>query len=117
MHMSRVNFNKQYKDLLLKNINLILAFNINIISQAIEHLNISSAFIVYTAIKLNFLLVARVAQWVEHVNIIVIFKLCVVTVVRIPKAIFIIVTIENTFVFIFIKFSFFCNILSPFYLI
>ena len=64
----------------LENINLILAFIINMISQPIEHLNISSAFIeihgvlfntidVYTAIKLNWLSVAWVAQWVEHVNI------------------------------------------------
>ena len=61
---------------------------INIISQPIEHLNISSAFIVlynlygnvrdvvllntinvYTAIILNWLSVAWVAQWVEQVNI------------------------------------------------
>ena len=69
----------------LENINLILAFIINIISQPIEHLNISSAFIVrlirkctwyffntidvYTAIKLNWLSVAWVAQWIEHVTI------------------------------------------------
>ena len=59
----------------LENINLILAFIINIISQSIEHLNIIflndifNTIDVYTAIKLNWLSVAFVAQWVEHVNI------------------------------------------------
>ena len=69
----------------LENINLILAFIINIISQPIELLNISSGvhritnteihvvlFITidkYTAIILNLLSVACVTQWVEHVNI------------------------------------------------
>ena len=69
----------------LENINLILAFIINIISQPIELLNISSGvhritnteihvvlFITidkYTAIMLNLLSVACVTQWVEHVNI------------------------------------------------
>ena len=63
----------------LENINMILAFIINIISQPIEHLNISSAFIVgfirkctcstvnvYTAIMINCL---SFTQWVELVNI------------------------------------------------
>ena len=71
--------------LLLSNINLILAFIINIISQLIWHLNISPAFIVrtntevhwvlyitidvYAAIMNNCLLVVCVAQWVEHMYI------------------------------------------------
>ena len=37
----------------IENINLILAFIINIISQPIEHLNISSAFIVYSNTFVN----------------------------------------------------------------
>ena len=53
----------------LENINLILAFIINIISQPIELLNISSAFNVYLIRKCNWISVACVAQWVEHVNI------------------------------------------------
>ena len=62
---------------------------------------------VYTAIITNCLSVACVAQWVEHVIIAVIFK----------AATFIIVTIVKSFVFIFIKFSPFCYIVSPFNLI
>ena len=76
-----------------KILNLILAFIINIISHLIEHLNVSPAFIVsknkemhavlyittdvYIAIMNNYQSVACVAQWVEHVNTAVIFKLCV----------------------------------------
>ena len=37
----------------LENINLILAFIINIISQPIEHLNISSAFIVCSNMEMH----------------------------------------------------------------
>ena len=104
----------------LENINLILAFIINIISQPIELLNISSAFIVYTntemhmilfntidiytAIMLIWLSVAYVAQWVEHGNIAHIF-LSSALLVRIPYATFIIVTIEKAIVFIFITCS------------
>ena len=44
------------------------------------------------------------AQWVEHVNIAHLF-LSSALLVRIPYATFIIVTIEKTVVFIFIKFS------------
>ena len=57
----------------------------------------------YTAIMLNLLSVAWVAQWVEHVNLhTYILKLCVVR--SNPARDFIIVTIENTFVFIFFNF-------------
>ena len=55
---------------------------------------------------LNWLSVAWVAQWVEHVNLhtyTYILKLCVVS--SNPARDFIIVTIEKTFVFVFIKFS------------
>ena len=55
---------------------------------------------IYTAIMLNWLSAACVAQWVEHVNIAHLQFLA-----RIPYATFIIVTIEKTIVFIFIKFS------------
>ena len=52
---------------------------------------------------LDWLSAAGVAQWVEHVNLhTYIFKLCDV---RILYATFIIVTIEKTIVFIFIRFS------------
>ena len=53
---------------------------------------------------LNWLSAACVAQWVEHVNIALIF-LSSALLVRIPYATFIIVTIEKTIVLIFIKFS------------
>ena len=53
---------------------------------------------------LNWLSVACVAQWIEHVNIAHIF-LSSALLVRIPYATFIIVTIEKTIVFIFNKFS------------
>ena len=53
---------------------------------------------------LNWLSAAFVAQWVEHVNIALIFLISALL-VRIPYATFIIVTIEKTIVFIFIKFS------------
>ena len=60
---------------------------------------------------LNWVSVACVAQWVEHVNIAhLYFKLCA----RITYATFISVTIEKTIVFIFIKFVSFCNIVSLF---
>ena len=49
--------------LLLKNINLILAFIINIISQPIEHLNISSAFIVYTNTEMHVVLYKTIAVY------------------------------------------------------
>ena len=107
----------------LENINLILAFIINIISQPIELLNISWAFIVdtnterhvilfntidiYTAIMLIWLSVAYVAQWVELVNIAHIFFLSFALLVRIPYATFIIVTIKKTIFLFFIKFSLF----------
>ena len=53
---------------------------------------------------LNWLSVACVAQWVEHMNIALIF-LSPELLVRIPYGTFIIVNIEKTIVFIFIKFS------------
>ena len=43
-------------DLLIEIINLILAFIINMISQPIEHLNISSALIVYTSTGMTMVL-------------------------------------------------------------
>ena len=59
---------------------------------------------IYSAIMFNWQSVACLAQWVEHVNIASLyFKLCVVS--TNPYATFIIVTIEKTIVFIFIKFS------------
>ena len=54
---------------------------------------------------LNWLSVACVAQWVEHVNIAHLLFLSLALLVRIPYATFVFVTIENTNVFIFIKFS------------
>ena len=62
---------------------------------------------IYTAIMLNWLSVACVAQWVEHVNIAhTLIFLSSALLVRIPYATFIIVAIEKTIVFfIFIKFS------------
>ena len=71
---------------------------------------------VYTAILHNCLSVACVAQWVEHVNIAPLF-LSSASLVRIPFTTFFIVTIVKNFVFIFIKFSPFCNMVSPFYII
>ena len=69
----------------LENINLILAFIINIISQPIElliyifgvhritntdmHVVLFNSIDKYTAIMRNWLSVPCVAQWVEHVNI------------------------------------------------
>ena len=53
---------------------------------------------------LNWLSAACVAQWVEHVINTVISLSCALL-VRIPYATFIIVTIEKTIDFIFIKFS------------
>ena len=101
------------------NINMILAFIINIISQLIEHLNISPAFIVrsktkkhvvlyiaideYTTIMKIGLSFACVAQWVEHVNIAQL--LSSTSLVRIPYATFIIV--KNV---VFIYFLFFCKL-------
>ena len=120
--------------LLLLNINLILAFIINIISQLIEHLNISPTFILHTNMEMhvvlyiaivvdtfteimnNYLSVVCVAQWVEYKNIAQLF-LSSVSLVRIPYASFTIVTIVKTCVFIFIRFSLFCNIVSLFHLI
>ena len=43
-------------DLLIEIINLILAFIINMISQPIEHLNLSSALIVYTSTGMTMVL-------------------------------------------------------------
>ena len=61
---------------------------------------------IYTAIMLNWLSVACVAQWVEHVNIAHLYSLSSALLVRILYATFIIVTIEKTIVFlIFIKVS------------
>ena len=57
---------------------------------------------VYTAIMRNWLSVAWVAQWVEHVNIAHFYFLSSALLVRVPyAATFMIVTIERTFVFIF----------------
>ena len=57
-------------------------------------------------------MIAWVAQWVEQVNIAqLFFKCCVVSSNPVHNITFIIV---KTFVFIFIKFSPFCNIFSPF---
>ena len=94
-----------------------MALIINIISQLIEHLNISPAFIACTntevhvviyitidiliAIMNTFLSVACVAQWVEHLNI-AHLSFSSASLVRIPYETFIIVTIVKTFVFIFI---------------
>ena len=69
------------------------------------HVVLFNTIDVYAAIMVNWLSVAWVAQWVEHVNIANLYFLSSVLLVRIPYATFIIVTIENTFVFIFIKFS------------
>ena len=44
----------------LENINLILAFIINIISQLIEHLNISLAFIVWSHTEMHVILYSTV---------------------------------------------------------
>ena len=54
---------------------------------------------------LNWLSAAYVAQWLEHVNIAYLYFLSSALLVRILYATFIIVTIEKTIVFIFIKFS------------
>ena len=47
-------------DIYLENINLILAFIINIISQPIEHLNISSASIVCSNTEMHVILYSTV---------------------------------------------------------
>ena len=60
---------------------------------------------IYTAIMLNWLSVACVAQWVEYVNIVHLDFLSSALLFRVPYATFIIVVIEKTIVFIFIKFS------------
>ena len=67
---------------------------------------------IYTAIMLNWVSVACVAQWVEHVNIAHMF-LSAALLVRIPYATFIIVTIEKT-CFYFYQILPFCNIVSLF---
>ena len=104
-----------HQNILLLNINLILAFIINIISQLIELLNISPASIVRTNTKMHVVLyitidttimkiclsVACVAQWVELVKLARYF-LSAASLVRILYATFIIL---KTSVFIFIKFS------------
>ena len=54
---------------------------------------------------LNWLSVACVAQWVEHLNIAHLYFLSSALLVLILYATFIIVTIEKTIVFILIKFS------------
>ena len=59
---------------------------------------------IYTAIMLNWRSVTCVAQWLEHVNIALMF-LSSALLVRILHATFIIVTIEKTIVFILFKFS------------
>ena len=68
------------------------------------HVVLFNTIDICTAIMLNWLSIACVAQWVEHVNIEHLF-LSSALLVRIPYATFIIVTIEKTIVFIFIKFS------------
>ena len=76
----------KHKGIYLENINLILAFIINIISQPIEHLNISSAFIVKRIRKctLYFFLHNRciyryqLPGWLSGLHT-YIFKLCVVS--------------------------------------
>ena len=50
--------------LFLENINLILAFIINIISQPIEHLNISSAFIVCSYTEMHVMLYSTVNVYI-----------------------------------------------------
>ena len=73
---------------------------------------------VYTCTEImnNYLYAVCVAQWVEYMNIAQLF-LSSASLVRIPYASFTIVTIVKTCVFIFIRFSLFCNIVSLFYLI
>ena len=79
------------------------------------HVVLFSTIDVYTAIKLNWLSVAWVAQWVEHVNIAhLYFKLCVVS--SNPARDIFFVTTLKTFVLFFLIFSF-CKIVSPFILI
>ena len=53
-----INFSQGFsqKVVILENNNPILAFFINIISQPIQHLNISSAFIVYTITEMHMVL-------------------------------------------------------------
>ena len=58
---------------------------------------------IYTAIMLNWLSVTCVAQWVEHVNISLMF-LSSALLVRILHATFIIVTIEKTMVLFYLNF-------------
>ena len=53
-------FNLHMYMLYLENINLILAFTINIISQQIEHLNISSGFIVCSNTEMHMILYSTV---------------------------------------------------------
>ena len=68
------------------------------------HAVLFNTIVRYTAIMLHWLSVARMTQWLEHVNIAHIF-LSSALLVRIQYATFIIVTIEKTIVFIRIKFS------------
>ena len=66
---------------------------------------------VYTAIKLNWLLVAWVAQWIEHMNIAHIF-LSPALLVRILQATFIFVTTLKTFVLFLLDFLLLQNCFS-----
>ena len=68
---------------------------------------------VYTAIKLNWLSVAWVAQWIEHV-ILHTYILSSALLVRILHATFIFVTTLKTFVLIFIQFSPFAKLFLHF---
>ena len=60
------------------------------------HVVLFSTIDIYTAIILNWLSVACVAQWGEHVNIAHLNFLSSALLVRIPYARFIIVTFEKT---------------------
>ena len=67
---------------------------------------------VYTAIKLNWLLVAWVAQWIEHVNIAHLYFLSSALLVRILHATFIFVTTLKTFVLFLLNFLLLQNCFS-----
>ena len=67
---------------------------------------------VYTAIKLNWLSVACVAQWVEHVNIAHLYFLRSALLVRILHATFIFVTTLKTFFLFLLNFLLLQNCFS-----
>ena len=75
------------------------------------HVVLFNTIDVYTAIKLNRLSVAWVAQWIEHVNIALIF-LSSALVVRILHATFIFVTTLKTFVLFLLNFLLLQNCFS-----